>query len=129
MYSAADLIPDVQDDPLPPRAASVLIKCCDAINKSVCSTREKSLRFEQELVLNRSPRVCFLRLGCTLTLGFEEELENVCFPAALSLMEESACRGGRFDLPGKGLRQDLLSCFSAGTHLPSLPLEISALLE
>lgn len=95
MCSAEDLIPDVRDDPLPPRAASVLIKHCDVINKCVGSTREKSLRFEQEFVLNRSPGVGFLLSGCTLTLGFGEELENVGFPVALSLTEESACKRGK----------------------------------
>lgn len=94
MYSAEDLIPDVRDDPRPPRAASVLIKHSDAINKPVGSTREKILWFEQEFVLNRSPRVAFLLSGFTLTLGFGEELENVGFPVALILMEESACSGG-----------------------------------
>lgn len=95
MYSAEDLIPDVGDDPLPLRAAGVLIKHSDAINKPVSSTREKSLWFEQEFVLNRSPRVGFLVSGFMLTLGFGEELENVGFPVALSLMEKNVCNEGK----------------------------------
>lgn len=73
----------------------MLIKHCDAINKPVSSTREKSLRFEQEFVLNRSPRAGFLVSGFMLTLGFGEELEKVGFPVALSLMVKVACNGGK----------------------------------
>lgn len=86
MYSTRDFVPDVRDDPFPPRAAGVLIKHCDAINRPVRSAREKSFQFEQEFVLNRSPRVCFLPLGCVLTPDFGEELENVGFPVTLNLM-------------------------------------------
>lgn len=121
MCSNGDFVPDVQDDPFPLRAAGVLIKCCDAMNKPVSSAREKSLWFEQDFILNRSPRVCFLPLGCMLTPDFEEELENVGFPVALNLMEESACRGKRIDLPGRELGEDLLLRFSTGTHLPKSP--------
>lgn len=72
----------------------MLIKYCDAINKPVSSTGEKSLWFEQEFVLNRSPRVGFLVSGFMLTLGFGEELEKVGFPVALSLIGKKGLQRG-----------------------------------
>jgi len=113
--------------PPPPRAASVLIKPCGTRNKPVGSTRAKSLRLEQEFVLNRSRRVCFLLLGCALSPWFWGGAGKCRFRVALSLVEDGACRAKRIALPGKGLGEDSLLCFSAGTHLPRLPLETAAL--